>query len=257
MTNFVFTRLNIAVILLLLTAITLFGQYVMLAHSLFGGGEALPWWFLVAEKSIWGFRGIVEVGIVMFVGMTKTNDKATKAKLWVIDIVLIGLVIVTVGPILSEWALGESVVVIFGRQATIVWAFLVAGITAMMIAGVSYAYTIQPHNENIMTLEQDEYNNLLERLKAEEALAVANSKIGELTGQVEKLAGQLDAAQIATELVSLIPGTQFINLLHHLHGGEIPQDIRDLSEATGLNEVTIRNAVRALREKNGGQNGSR
>src|SRR3990167_9864775 len=158
-----------------LTAATLVGQYIMLGNTGVGATpDQLPSWFWIAEKALWGLRALVEVGVVVYIGMTQTNDPRQKTLLWVFKGGLIMLIVATVGPIWAAHSLGETITTILGRGGVIAWGMLLAGISATMLAGVSYAYRVQPYDGGLIVLSPADHKILLD------AVGRANADVGRL-----------------------------------------------------------------------------
>ena len=238
------TRRKVMITLAILTAITLIGQYIMLGNTGIGQSKSsLPVWFWVLEQSLWGLRALVEVGVVIYIGMTTAQNNKQARILWTFKGGLIALIVITVGPVWAAYSLQESIIGILGRGGVIVWGLTLAGISATMLAGVSYAYKIQPFDYGLVALAQDEYNSL-------QQLAIINQDllqtIAILEDQEQLYLAEKQGFANAVEFLRLLPATKAVELLYQFDSNLEPGEV---AEATGLAISTVK-SVRS-RQRNG------
>jgi len=242
------TRKSQMVWLATLTAITLTGQYVMLGT--FGLGRSLTDladWFFIAEKILWGLRALVEIAVVVYVGMTQTDDQQKNRKLWTFEIILIVLIVATVGPVWIAAALNLSVVETVTTGGVYAWGAGLAGISATMLAAVAYAYKVQPVNGDtvVVTLEQYEAMESV----VETALTKvddANDRAGAALADRDRAIAERDGIMAAHAIFSLLSSSQLVRVAAMLNKGQVqPQT---LANAFGLSDSTIRGVLAELRK---------
>lgn len=196
-----------------LTGVTLIGQYVLLATTGLGQtAETLPAWFFVAEKILWGLRGMVEVAVVVYVGMTQHSTNGQTMMLWLFKAVLIALIVLTVGPVWGAHALNVGLIEILGWWGVVFWGALLAGISAVMLAAVSYAYLVQPVDDGYFVLPVGEYNNMLSVVgAAENEAAEARRAVG--AAFEAQRAAEIERGQALAELRGMIEAVAVLRLL--------------------------------------------
>lgn len=241
------TRKSQMVWLAALTAITLVGQYVML--GLTGLGEArsqLPPWFTGFELTLWGLRGLVEIAVVVYIAMTRANNPTEAKLLWTFKGVLIALIVFTVGPIWATGPLNKSIVDILGYWGVIIWGSGLAGISAVMLAGVAIAYKIQPVDLGGYFLAEAEYQQMLVNVRqaiAEKEAALTNAR----QALAEKEAALVVADRAQIELQAMRDAVDFVRFLSPsavvrivaLFADGLPKS-QTLAEAFDLSESTVR-----------------
>lgn len=226
-----------------LTAITLIGQYVLL--GLTGLGESrstLPSWFTSFELVLWGMRGLVEIAVVVYVGMTKGETNNQARALWGFKIVLIAMIVFTVGPIWGASALNTTVVDIMGRAGVILWGLGLAGISAMMLAAVAYAYKTQPVDNGYFILPLADYERMLTivsqaEVTATEARAIADT----MRGERDRAVYELEGMRGATGVFRFLPASAQIQIIALFANGLPPAD--KLAEEFGLSASTVRGVL--------------
>lgn len=229
-------RRNQMIWLAVLTALTLIGQYVMLGNTGIGQSKVnLPWWFWILEQSLWGLRALVEVGVVIYIGMTTAQNEKQERILWYFKAGLIGLIVITVGPVWAAYSLGDTIIEILSRGGVILWGFTLAGISATMLAGVSYAYKTQPFDYDI-DAELQEANDRVIELEYE--MRQKSNIIHELT--IEK-----QGFDSAVQFLRLLPPTAVVQLLARF--SETQLDATEVAESTGLAVSTVRSVLSRAR----------
>lgn len=227
-------RRNQMIGLAILTAITMIGQYVLLGNSVLGGIKTdLPTWFNGVEKSLWAFRAFVEILVIVYIGVTTSESKNVRVILWAFKVVLIVLVITTVGPVFAEYSIGKPMIELFGQTSVIVWSFLLAGISATMLAGVSYAYKTQPFDIEVQDLEYE--------------LQEATNTVAGLMDELQQLKLEKQGFNNAVQFLQLLPPTAVVQLLARFSDTKL--DAAEVAESTGLAISTVRSAM--SRAKNG------
>jgi hypothetical protein len=240
--------------LAVLTAFTLVGQYVMLGNTGIGQtGDKLPTWFWTVEKILWGLRALVEVGVVVYIGMTNAQSPQQEKILWWFKAGLIILIVITVGPVWGAYTLNETITGILQRWGVIIWGMLLAGISATMLAGVSYAYRAQPFDAGLIVLSPDDHQKLLADQQAaitradelSEALASANADQQAAIIERDKLLAEREGMREAISFLQLLPPSSVARLIAQFAGGQRPQP-KMLADSLGLAESTIRGVYRQV-----------
>jgi hypothetical protein len=248
------TRKRQMVWLAMLTAITLIGQYVLL--GLTGLGETrsvLPGWFTGFELVLWAARGLVEIMVVVYVGMTKADDQATSKTLWRFEVWLIAMIMLTVGPIWTSLTLGESIVSVIGRYGVYAWGFGLAGISAMMLLAVAYAFKAQPNDSDTVMVTVDDYKKMLAAVeKAEQAAYQASVDAGRAAQEREAALVKVDLARRevdeirqAVPFFKLLPPTALVRVLEKFAANNY--DALTLAEAFELAPSTVRGVLAEMR----------
>lgn len=229
-----------------LIGITLIGQYALLGTAGLGeDASTLPDWFFVTEKILWGLRGLVEVAVVVYVGMTQHKTTGQTALLWIFKAILIILIVLTVGPVWGAHALNVDLVDILGRGGVIAWGALLAGISAVMLAAVSYAYVVQPTNEECYILPLVDFEKMLAvvgeaELTATRARQAADEALMERDRALAEFRGMREAVAI---LRLLPPSAQVQVVALFANGRPAPET---LAEEFRLSPSTIRGVYAKL-----------
>lgn len=244
------TRKSQMVWLATLTAITLIGQYVLLGMT--GLGEtraALPTWFTAFELTLWGMRSLVEISVVVYIGMTQTDDTKESRILWRFEIVLISMIVLTVGPIWAASALQLNIVEILTYWGVITWGCGLAGISAMMLAGVAYAFKVQPNDHNSVVVTLVEYEEMLAivgdaQAQRESALALvgdAQTDRDNALAECDKMNEYVDGLRDSFTFFSMLPASALVRVVAAF--AENHYDANSLAKAFGLKPATVRGTL--------------
>lgn len=250
------TRKSQMVWLSILTAITLVGQYVMLGET--GLSEQiLGDQFQKIELVLWGARALVEVFVVIYIAMTKTSSEKEEVTLGRFKIALITLIVLTVGPVwLSKQYDVANLDAILSIYGTYIWAFSLAGISAIMLWGAATAYKYQPTDEGYFVLPLVDYERMLVTVaEAEsaqaEALALvdtmatrAKEEVGEALDLRDKALYELGGMREAVGILRLLPASAQVRIVALFAGGR--PDENTLAETFGLSRSTIRGVFARL-----------
>ena len=248
------TRQSQMVWLAALTALTLVGQYAMLgAVGLGHTPEILPGWFKNAELILWGLRGLVEIAVVVYVGMTTTEDERKQRVLWGFKVAMIFLIVLTVGPVWISNTLQAGIVETVTVVGVYIWGSALAGISAVMLAAVAYAYKVQPVNSDSFVLPQSVYDEMLATVdqaladvgkaetKRDEALVIVDEAMeGQRLAENERDRAlvELEAMRRAVAVLKFLPPSAWVRLIA-LFADSYP-DTRTLADEFGLSESTVR-----------------
>lgn len=241
------TRAAQMVCLSILTAFTLIGQYVMLGETGLSKqilGESFEW----IELTLWGFRALVEVFIVVYISMTKTDDPHQAAVLNRFKVGLILLVILTVGPVwLSRQYPNKSMDGILSVYGTYAWSFAIAGISATMLWGVATAYKYQPTNPGSMMLDIADYEQMVK------IVATANKQSTEATIKVEtmlierdKALAELQGMRSAVDVLRFLPATAQVQIVAMFASSRPTPET--LAEVFKLSPSTVRGVYAKLEQ---------
>lgn len=233
-----------------LTGITLIGQYVLLGTIGLGqSSDTLSSWFFVAEKILWGLRGLVEVAVVVYVGMTQHKTNGQTFLLWTFKGLLILLIVLTVGPVWGSHALNVGLTEILGWWGVVTWGALLAGISAVMLAAVSYAYLVQPVDDGYFVLLVDDYNQMLatvgkaelETTEARQSVGVALEAQRRAEMSRDEALAELRGMREAVEILRLLPASAQIKIVAMFADGR--PSAETLAEAFNISASTVRGVL--------------
>jgi hypothetical protein len=251
------SRKMLMAILATLTAVTLIGQYVLLGVTGLGETRAtLPGWFTQFELVLWGMRALVEIAVVVYIGMTATDNKRQERILWAFEFVLIAMIVITVGPIWASSALNTSIQEIMTYWGVVIWGGLLAGISATMLAGVSYAYKVQPTDHGYLVMPLDNYKEMLVTVgvaekKRDAALVTvgeAEKKRDAALVERDRALMELEAMRKAVAFLQFLPASVMVRLIAMF--SDNPPDAVSLAEAFSLSPSTVRGALAEARKIN-------
>lgn len=245
-----------------LTAITLIGQYVLLGTIGLGRTAAqLPESFFVFEKVLWGFRGLVEIAVVVYVGMTKPQKSQEGYILWLFEGILITMIVLTVGPVWGSLALNARLVDILGWWGVVIWGLGLSGISAIMLAAVAYAYKVQPVDEGYFVLPFSDYERMLVAAAAAEvgrteALAMADTEtararreVGEALAERDRALAELQGMREAVGVLRFLPPSAQVQIVALFANGR--PDAATLADAFRLSESTVRGVLARVNNEEG------
>lgn len=239
-----------------LTALTLVGQYVLLGTIGLGRDTSkLPESFFILEKILWGFRGLVEIAVVVYVGMTKPSNDHEAKTLIRFESILISMIVLTVGPIWGSLALKVNLVDILSWWGVVGWGMGLAGISAVMLAAVAYAHRVQPNDNGYISLSLVDIDEMLEVVsKAEIERDLAIKDVGEMFVEKEKalksvgeMSAELRGIKEAFSLMNFLPPSAQIQIVAMFAQGR--PDIPTLAQTFNLSESTVRGVL--ARSNNG------
>jgi hypothetical protein len=134
-------------ILIALTSLTAICQYAV-QGAMASGASPAQWaeTFWGVDYALWGIRAMIEAWTLVYLFSTVAQ---TRRQAWVLtglEVALIALITVTLGPALRALGLGEPLRNTVDGWAFWAWNFGIAGYTSLMIAGAGIAYRVQPHD---------------------------------------------------------------------------------------------------------------
>lgn len=241
--------------LAMLTSLTLVGQYVLL--GLTGLGEStnvLPAWFTGFELVLWGMRGLVEIMVIIFIAMTQTKNRGQAATLFVFEAVLITLIVLTVGPMWATKSLDESIVAILTREGVIIWGAGLAGISALMLAGVATAFKFQPIDADSVVITLVEYKEM--QLYVNESIAQADSasdNVDKALAQRDKALAQAEAYRDACAVFGALSASASVKVVA-MFGGDSRLSINEMAQTFGIRPATVRGALAEVENGKGEAN---
>lgn len=132
--------------LIFLTAGAAIPQYVMQSALIAPDGvDSLPAWFWLADKLMWALRALIEPWVIVYLFTTQsrtTVQRIMQGVLLLIELGLLVLIVVTVGPSIAAVRLGQQPQPFLG----IPWDWMLAAYTSLMMAGAGFAYRVQPND---------------------------------------------------------------------------------------------------------------
>jgi hypothetical protein len=147
---------------------------LLTGHTLIGWAD----WFWQVEWTVWAFRSLIEMIVLYYMFVTKTNNKWSAWGLGIVEAVAILLILITVGS--ATIALDNKKLLMvdsLGWWWSLVVKFAIASYLPIIIGGAAIAYKIQPDtiqlesNRDIEVIEQSiifveqERDELKERVK--------------------------------------------------------------------------------------------
>ncbi|MHA2067018.1 MAG: hypothetical protein ACXABY_21840 [Candidatus Thorarchaeota archaeon] len=140
--------------------------------------ESWPLEFWLTEWTFWGFRSLIEVGVIYYMLVTETENKRHARTLYVFEALAILLILLTLGSATIALDAKELLMVdSLGYTWSLVVKFGIVGYLPIIIGGAAVAYKIQPDiiqlesGQNIEVVEQSiilveqERDELKERVK--------------------------------------------------------------------------------------------
>lgn len=164
-------------ILIVLSASTAVAQYA--TQGVLAMGElpgTLPGWFKTAEAGLWALRAFVESIVVVYLFQTTTDDAKRGCVLAVLEVSLIALIALTLGPALRALGYGQTMLATWGEPWFTAWNFGIAAYAPLMIGSAGYAYKCQPHDDEALAITADQLHQLHEaQRERDEAHALAEA----------------------------------------------------------------------------------
>lgn len=231
--------------LAMLTAVTLIGQYVLLGTIGLGrDASKLPDEFFIFEKILWGARGLVEIAVVVYVGMTNHKNDKQAANLFRFEALLITLIVLTVGPVWGSLALKVELVQILRWWGVVAWGALLAGISATMLAAVAYAYRVQPTDDGYVVVPFADYEKMLAVVgEAENKASLARQAVDEMLVERDQALAELRGMREAVEVLRLLPASAQVQVVA-MFNRDVTAD--SLAESFGLKPATVRGVFARL-----------
>lgn len=151
-------------ILIFLAAFTTALQYALQgALATRADISAFPWYFWTSDYILWAARALVEAWIIVFLFSTTAKTRWYSVVLTTMEVMLIILITLTLGPALRSVGMGKSVVDslsevnLFGYNAgaALFWAWNmgIAAYAPAMLASVGFAYRMQPTDGDTHTVD--------------------------------------------------------------------------------------------------------
>lgn len=223
-----FTRRNQLWWLIILSAITALAQYVIQGATASGHNPAeFPIWFWYADYGLWGARALIEAWVIVYLFTTQSDS-------WLItffEIVLIGLITLTLGPAFRALGYGVSMRESVSEPWFTLWNYGIAAYTSIMMGAAGYAYRVQP---------EDALNDELANLQAELDRLQGNDI--SMRKELERANGELEAARAAVQSVSafavLTPQQQVVWIAQNRNGEGQPTN-QYLAEEFDVHPATI------------------
>lgn len=136
--------------LLILTSITLMSIYAIQGIMTHSGPNDVPGWLWTAEWVSWAFRAVVEIMAIGFLAETKTATRLQGVIVLALEVVMIGLIMATLGPVITAIGQGKTMYEYLETTGLKFWGYGLAAYAPLMIAAISTGYKIMPIglNEN-------------------------------------------------------------------------------------------------------------
>ena len=142
------TRRNQLWVLIFLSAATASLQYTLQgALATNAEVEMFPKAFWVADYAAWGLRALVEAWVVVYVFTTHTQGKLQGLVLGLIEVALLTLIALTLGPAFRAIGAGEQMYTSLTHEGFWLWNYGIAAYTSIMMAAAGIAYRMQPEDK--------------------------------------------------------------------------------------------------------------
>lgn len=217
-----FTRKNQLGWLIALSAATATAQYMIQGAMASGGSPAdFDPIFWQIDYGLWGFRALIEAWVIIYCFSTQTKRWWETVGLGLVELALIALIFITLGPALRALTLQRPITEILTDEQLIWWTYSIGGYTSLMMAGAGFAYKIQPYDELLVPATEleasraaymaaeSQWNTYQAALEKE--LTDTKINLSQTSGELIQHQGLLDKAQATiTTLQSQIKslGTQ-------------------------------------------------
>lgn len=216
--------------LLLLSALSAASLYIVQGALATGADvSTFPQVFWVIDYALWGFRAIIEASVISYLFVTKAETKTQSALLLALEVSLIALIALTIGPALRAVGLRQSMVDSVTPTVYTLWCLGIAAYTPLMMAGAGYAYKVQPSEQEPVDVAQIER----ERDEALEKVRLAELGVDELRASIP--------------LLNALP--QQAKALMHLHRHGNGMKAAELAQAVGVSLSAAQRALTALRKE--------
>jgi len=195
--------------------------YIIQGASATGADLAtFPDWFWGTDYVLWGFRAMVEAGVLAYVFSTTGKTPLGRAALTVLELALVGLIALTLGPALWALGLGQRMGETLGGLWFVAWNFGIAAYTPLMIGAAGFAYRIQPDD---------------------------GLDAGALLAERDALREQVAALERATAAWDAIPATHKAEVIRVLAGDDAPP-AAELAERMGVSASTAARGYQRARK---------
>jgi len=142
------TRRNQLWVLIFLSAATASLQYTLQgALATDANVEAFPDVFWVADYAAWALRALVEAWVVVYVFTTQTRGKLQGLVLGLIEMALLALIALTLGPAFRAIGAGERMYDSLTHEGFWLWNYGIAAYTSVMMAAAGIAYRVQSEDK--------------------------------------------------------------------------------------------------------------
>lgn len=208
------TRKNQLWLLIILSALTMTIPYYI-QGGLVGGKapgdiSATAW---QVDQWAWAIRAVVEGLVIGYIARTDAKRWWETSILWALEVALIGLIAITLGPALYASMNSSKMLNALPDRLQWVWAFALASYMPLMVLGASYAYRLQPDEKPAQEDAKATQEKIAEMMAAianrDEQLASAarrfaeaheiiderNKQFAELTADAKKTQEDAKAAQ--------------------------------------------------------------
>lgn len=228
-------------ILILLSAATMIIPY-FLQGSLSSGkspnsvSDTVWLWDHIA----WSIRAIVEGLVISYIAVTKTDNQKDNIILWSLKVALIALIAFTLGPVMYASLNSLKMSEALNEIVQWLWAIGLASYMPLMVLGASYAYKVQPddnEDQSIVNQLQSDFNALQNDYKALQTIeATLQSKLKALSMEHQ-----------AIEEWQQLPASGKAALIYQYSNGDKPT-VKELAELLNCSEGTINYGYKKARE---------
>jgi hypothetical protein len=199
-------------LLIIMSALTMTVPYFIqgaLSGGLSPAQIAADVWSL--DQRAWAIRAVVEGLVIAYISRTNAKTRRQGATLWALEIALIALIAVTLGPTLYAAMNGVKMAEALSPDLQWWWAFALASYMPLMVLGASYAYRVQPEDAlqtvatDVQTVANETQQKIadlqMEIATMQKNVTVAMNRVGEL--QAENATAQANAKQARQHAIEL------------------------------------------------------
>jgi len=135
------SRKNQLWLLIILSAATAMSQYAIQGALIAPGStQALPPAFWTIDIVLWSIRALVESLVIIYLFSTTPQTRTQGVMIAILEVALVALITLTIGPALLAARTGELPGYILG---VFPWEYGLAAYTSLMMGSAGYAYRVQ------------------------------------------------------------------------------------------------------------------
>lgn len=157
----------------------------------------------VADRIAWAIRALVEGLVIGYIARTHANTRLQGFVLWVLKLALIGLIAITLGPVLYATSTGLPIQQTMSEGWHRFWAYALASYMPLMVLGAAYAYKTQPTDNEVEPIDNAQFAELesalsemqTENERLEEVMSEGNKEVKILRHKLAEAQTQVEATQ--------------------------------------------------------------
>lgn len=216
-------------------------------------------WLL--DNIAWAIRAMVEGLVIAYIARTRANNSKEATWLWVAEGALVALIMLTLGPTLFAALNGVAIKEALPVGVQWAWALGLASYMPLMVLGASYAYKVQPYdeeaqvvdNEQVAQLERHNENLYRQVAELEHTLEDGRNDYHKLERERAQLTERLSILEVQAKPMQdwqlLSPTAKAVWVAQHANGDRPPAG--QLAQALGVATSTISRAYKKVDDAKG------